>query len=505
MRRVLAVLTASVLLIGCRGPGNVSTPPDELVEGGGNTGGGDDVEDCVPITCAAAAKNCGTLPDGCGGTISCGACGSGETCGGGGTANVCGAGTCAPVSCADKGKDCGMVSDGCAGVLECGTCTQPEFCGGAGTKNVCGEDTLATATGCAGVFNPNQVLDLFLTMNAADWTAVQNDPTNADYRNATFQCGDDPPLPFQVSVRKKRSGSVGGKPGLKVDFNRVVPGSDWQTLKKLSLENGISEGSATSDLGALVSEYVGWRFMVRSGAYSSRAAFIRLHVNGTLIGTYVNVEQVDRRFLRSRLGDDTGWLYKHSGSTGDGYKTNSTQANPYEPYFCFWTRNPPGGCTTPGAAELETYLPEHLNIDQMLRFGGTNAILANPDSPFMKENNFYWYDSAAPRVYLPWDLDTTMKGSPALFGNSGTTLYTSVLFTHWEDDYDVLLTQLLSGPLALSEINAELDRVVTVAGPALESDPTLAGQSASSAVAGMKSYWTTRHAQLTSELQAHAP
>jgi len=46
---------------------------------------------CAPTTCAAQAKNCGTISDGCGGTLTCGTCTGGETCGGGGVANVCGA------------------------------------------------------------------------------------------------------------------------------------------------------------------------------------------------------------------------------------------------------------------------------------------------------------------------------------------------------------------------------------------------------------------------------
>jgi hypothetical protein len=41
-------------------------------------------------TCAAQNKNCGTISDGCGGTLTCGTCTSPQTCGGGGTANVCG-------------------------------------------------------------------------------------------------------------------------------------------------------------------------------------------------------------------------------------------------------------------------------------------------------------------------------------------------------------------------------------------------------------------------------
>ncbi|RKI36567.1 hypothetical protein D7Y27_28020 [Corallococcus sp. AB004] len=41
---------------------------------------------CVPLSCTSQGAACGTLPDGCGGTVSCGTCGSGLTCS---AANAC--------------------------------------------------------------------------------------------------------------------------------------------------------------------------------------------------------------------------------------------------------------------------------------------------------------------------------------------------------------------------------------------------------------------------------
>jgi hypothetical protein len=92
---------------------------------------------CQKHTCAGEGAECGSLPDGCGGTLECGSCTAPETCGGGGTPNVCGA-ACAPESCADLGADCGTPDDGCGGTLHCGACTAPDTCGGGGTPHVCG-------------------------------------------------------------------------------------------------------------------------------------------------------------------------------------------------------------------------------------------------------------------------------------------------------------------------------------------------------------------------------
>jgi hypothetical protein len=48
-------------------------------------------------------------------------------------------GVCTPISCADQGKDCDSLGDGCGTTLSCGICRPPLRCGGGGTPNVCGK------------------------------------------------------------------------------------------------------------------------------------------------------------------------------------------------------------------------------------------------------------------------------------------------------------------------------------------------------------------------------
>ena len=48
------------------------------------------VAKCTPTTCTAQRATCGTIPNGCGGTLECGNCTAPQTCGGGGVANACG-------------------------------------------------------------------------------------------------------------------------------------------------------------------------------------------------------------------------------------------------------------------------------------------------------------------------------------------------------------------------------------------------------------------------------
>ncbi len=103
---------------------------------------------CQPMTCASQGLDCGVAIDGCGGTLHCGTCASGEVCGGAGVPNVCGPPPCQPTTCAALGRTCGRAPDGCGGTLECGTCKAPETCGGAGVPGVCGPPACTPST-CA--------------------------------------------------------------------------------------------------------------------------------------------------------------------------------------------------------------------------------------------------------------------------------------------------------------------------------------------------------------------
>jgi len=344
------------------------------------------------------------------------------------------------------------------------------------------------------VFNPEQLLDFRFEMAPGDWAALLGDTSYSVMFQARFRCNEGPTQ--TVGVRRKRSGGQ-QKVGLKVDINHVVSGQRFYGLTKLSLENGVSSGTNadTGDVGALVREYLAWRLMVLSGAISGRAAMARVTVNGVLVGAYVNVEAVDKTFLKSRLGDDSGWLYKRSGGD-DGFRTHELDMlpDPYERYFCFF-RKGGGSCAMPAAADLARELPGKLNIPQLLRVGAVNALISNSDAPLFKDNNYYWYDWAGgPRVYLAWDLDSTMSSSLDVFtGGVGGQVshYTDALFSNWAGDYKTILQELASQKLTEAVIAGELDRLQRVAGAALDADPHAAGTTAP-AVGAVKAWWQAR-------------
>jgi hypothetical protein len=367
-----------------------------------------------------------------------------------------------------------------------------------------GGDDIDVATGCAGVYNPGQVLEFHLTMSAGDWATVQNDCTFSQYVPAELSCGDGATI--QVGVRHKRSGGT-MKPGLKIDINRFVAGQTFFGLKKMDWENGVGSevggcGNDGSSTGAMLSEYLGWWLHVQSGEKTGHAAFVNVTLNGAPLGAFLSVEEIDKSFLRRRVGDDTGWVWKFSGGQGDGQQTNEGVTDPYLAYFCFFEKN---GCAIPSATQLAAELPGKLDIPQLLSVAGVNALMGNHDAIMLKLNNFIFYDWSGPRLYLPWDLDSTMSDTYDVYTGTvpgGTTVFTDTLFTNWQGDYTTTLSTLLAGPLSLAAIDAEIDRIAALAGPSLEADPFVGG-SASAAAAALKSYWASRHPQVAAQVAAH--
>ncbi len=370
------------------------------------------------------------------------------------------------------------------------------------SSNPLPDEELATAEGCAGVFNPDQVLTYELEIDEADWAELLADSTYETYFDAQLSCGDDGPI--TIGVRRKRSGGL-SKVGLKFDINRSVSGQKYYGLKKLSWENGVASGDNTDSgsVQGLLSEYLSWRLMQRITPISSRVAFTQLKVNGADAGTFLNIEAVDKRFLKQRLGDDSGWLYKRSGGSGDGQKTHEADGlpNPYEDALCYFSKT---GCAIPSASELSATLPELLDIEQLVNFGAMNAALSNSDGPLFKDNNYYYYDWEQGRTYIPWDLDTTMGRSfdvyaPKVGGGGADMYFAQIVFAAWRGEYETALQAIIDEYASADVIEQELARAIDVAGGALDGDSLLSGDTVGAAQS-LQEWWQQRRTELAEQL-----
>ncbi len=88
---------------------------------------------CVPTSCEEQGVSCGTIKDGCGAELHCGACPDAD--------GVCYKGACCqPTTCEQQGKQCGTTTDGCGKTLDCGNCdpVNNSICGYETGPNQCG-------------------------------------------------------------------------------------------------------------------------------------------------------------------------------------------------------------------------------------------------------------------------------------------------------------------------------------------------------------------------------
>jgi spore coat protein CotH len=240
------------------------------------------------------------------------------------------------------------------------------------------------------------------------------------------------------------------------------------------------------------------------------AAWVRLYVNGDYLGVYVNVEQPDKTFLKNRglYTKDESWLYKAGDVAGYELKVGdpdslTTTALCYAPFAAGSgggskgkgkkNQDDSGGdpnCTVPDSDEaMAAELNSLINMQAMLTLGAVSAFHMGPDDLFSKGKNFYYIDFLAgdKRLYTQWDLDSVFVGETAdgsIYGQKqkgkkrggselSQTAYQEVILNNptFRAQYDVIMNDLLSGPLSIAAQTDFLNNLEAVLTSAFEEDP----------------------------------
>ena len=172
---------------------------------------------CTPTTCTEENANCGTLPDGCDGTLTCGECPVGQTCGAAGP-NLCGEGECTPTTCAQAGAECGSLSDGCGNLLDCGGCATGETCGTI-FANQC--DVACVPTSCAAANAECGTLSDGCSGTLNCGTCPTGQTCGADAPN---QCGEGACVPTTCAAEGAQCGTISDGCSGTLDCGECGPG-----------------------------------------------------------------------------------------------------------------------------------------------------------------------------------------------------------------------------------------------------------------------------------------
>ncbi len=239
------------------------------------------------------------------------------------------------------------------------------------------------------------------------------------YFPATF-IYDDVDTMKNVGIRIKGNSSRNAhKQSLKVSIDEF----DNQKYQKLKTFNLNGDHNDPSMLREFLSAYV----MQKAGIPCLRANTIKLFINGTFSGMFTHTEQVNKKFIDSRFGDDNGNLYKCSWPADLGWIDNNpdTYKNIINPsplnerayelktnededdYTDFVQLLNVINNSTAGnfIADIEAIF----DVQTYLKTLAAEVLIGHWDNYYYNKNNYHLYHNPVTNkfVYLPYDMDNT--------------------------------------------------------------------------------------------------
>ncbi|HVR75068.1 MAG TPA: CotH kinase family protein [Planctomycetota bacterium] len=240
-----------------------------------------------------------------------------------------------------------------------------------------------------------------------DWQKLNANIWTEEYSPAVFV--HDGEVFTDVGLRFR-----GGRPrlfrkkSLKLSFSNEHPfgGKDRVNLNAAAMDDDY------------VTEPLAYWLYERAGLEASRTRFVRVELNGEFWGLFIDVEQVDERYLERHGLDPEGALYKAVGIVGSLRKLDGVlhqgQSYTYESQYEKKTREEEPYTdlidfihalhTTP-RADMEAHLDAHLEVEQYINYLAISNLMCVWDN---MQHNFYFHrdtpGSGKWRV-IPWDLD----------------------------------------------------------------------------------------------------
>ena len=154
-------------------------------------------------------------------------------------------------------------------------------------------------------YDPEHVQVIHLQVLDSDLAKMKSALPQRIYVPATFRWGEQ--TIGNVGVRYKGNSSSNARAQHKrsflIKFSEFEKGRRFLGLERIALDNGVQFGS-------LFSEQLITGILRDLGITACRCNFAKLYLNGQYHGLYVNVERIDRVFVKNHFADGGGALYK---------------------------------------------------------------------------------------------------------------------------------------------------------------------------------------------------
>ena len=283
------------------------------------------------------------------------------------------------------------------------------------------------------VFDPNRVIEVAIEMAPADWESLRNqNRTWLDFAAApNRQCLAHPiETPFtdfpatvtfdgvrreRVGVRKK--GFIGSldvqKPALRLKFDEFVPDQTLHGLKRLTLSNSKQDPT-------YLRQCLAFQIFAAGGIPTPRCTFARVTLNGADLGVYINIESIDKTFLRHHFEDENGdlwdglfsdfrrdWTLSFAKKTNEPDDPAQADRGALDEVATILSDSTPDG-------QLLRKLEKVFDVDRFLTFWATEVVMQHWDGYSNQTNNFLVYRNPKDErfVMIPWGLDQMTVQDP---------------------------------------------------------------------------------------------
>ncbi len=370
------------------------------------------------------------------------------------------------------------------------------------------------------LFDPNHIVEVHIDMAAADWDVLRNqtrdlwDILGGDCVSAPF------PSPFTYfpgtvtvdgqrldNVGIKKKGFLGSlsttKPALKLKLDRNVDHQRVYGMDTLTLNNARQDP-------AYVRQCLSYAAFTRAGLAAPRCNFAHVVVNDVNLGLYVNVESVDKDFLRRHFADVTGNLYEGTLSDFDPTFLNTFDLKTNEALNDRSDLAAVSAALTAPDAELAARLDPLIDMPEYYDYWAMESIVRQWDGYANNTNNFFVYhDPGTGRFsFLPWGIDGSLDANaggadgPVVILNKADLARRLYAIPATRDRYVDRIRALLDVAFVEADVLREIDRMQPLVSPVV---PAAEVAALRTALDGLRAFVRGRRPAVLAELAALPP
>ncbi len=277
------------------------------------------------------------------------------------------------------------------------------------------------------LFQTDNVIDVNVTIDDADWKSMLESPLDKDYKNVSVEVDgnklDNVGFSTKGNLTLKAVASMeeSERYSFRLKFDKYDKTQTLLGLDKMVLNNNYADPS-------YMREVLHYEALRSIGMDAPMTNYVNLYVNGELVGFYTGVEAVDDSYLERNYGED----YEE----GVLYDTDEKSYLQYEEGSDYSTITKDLG-TDKDKAKLKTFIqtlnemPEGekgdiesvLDVDSALQYIAGNMVFGNYDSyNGDKGHNYMLYSDADGKfTVVPWDFNMSFNGYSGGGGRGTTT------------------------------------------------------------------------------------